>query len=248
MDSVQIKVGNENSLPLPYSTFSSRLASQKYGEEVRVGKIEYRGKIDLAALAREIANSGFNLKQDTVVYVLQSMLKNIRQRLREGYIVDAGAVSFRAVMKGTFPQGKLFSSKQNKIIVRATVPPKMRDITSLCQVTCVDTVKTPMITEVSNLVDMESGILFGESNGRIKGKCLEFDPTASDEGIRIEGDGETFAVTILKIASEEVSFRITGSVERVYENATLTFATRGGDRNRSEPVTVSVPIILKPAE
>ncbi len=248
MNTNEIKVGSQLSTKLEYVTRENRLASQRQGRSVRIGYIKYKGTIQIAEIAKQIADSGFMGKKEDVLYFTSALSDVVPKYLQAGYIVNWGdLISMKAVLKGVMGEGNLYSPKTNTLAVKATIGPALRKSVENCSVTCVDGLKVPKITDLTNLVDMASGILYAESRGHLKGKNLEFDTTASDEGITIDCSGGDISVTILKMEADEVSFLLNGEIEQTCEG-TLTFASRGGDRNRSEPMTISIPVTLKPAE
>ncbi len=212
--------------------------------QVQVGKT-----YNLQMLADEIDKRNGLANRATIIYVLQELADVLQAVLVGGDAADLGGlVTLKPSIRGTMQADGTFSDGSNTLAVTASVGPVLKDATLRATPEKIGGTALPTIESVANEVDYTEGVLYGGgTNAAIRGKFLNFDPSASDEGVFLscpEYEGDDLAVTVLKSEGGEIKCRIDGAIDAEYA-AYLIFKTRQGDKN-AEPVEMKQSITLKP--
>ncbi len=246
-----INPGSAKASKIRYTTQHNPLASQKAGKNMDIARVQTDKTYSLTELAGLISADGSFMDESDLVYALSRLSVKMQQLLVSGSAVDVGGlVTLRPVITGAIEEDGSVSASTNEIRIKATVGKILRKIAKDASLEKVGGSLMPEIERIRNEVDYTLNVLYGQgTNAELKGKRLDFDSSAADEGIFIscpEYEGDDLAIEIMDKASEEVKFKVKGEIDTTY-TATLTFKTRGGDKN-ADPVEVNREVTLKPAE
>ncbi len=246
-----LKVGTGNKSTIRYKTQRNQLASQKAGKEMSIARVYANNTYDLTDMANQLAVRGCLAKKADIKYVLDALSTLMQDLLIEGNTLDVGGlVTLTPVIKGTFEDGETFNDKKHAIVVSASAGSVLRTVTSASSVERIGGTLLPVIDSVENTIDYTADTLYGSGvTANMKGKHLSFDDAATDEGVFLacsDYAGGDLSVAVIKASATEIAFRVNGEIDATY-TATLTFKTRGGDKN-ADPITVTRTVTLKPAE
>lgn len=251
--STEIKLGSETSAVLEYVRIQNSFASKKSSKPVCVGRIKYRGSVQIAEVAAMIADSGYGIKKESVTLILSAINGIIPRLLKSGYIVNWGNLcSMRVTMRGIMEDNEFYNPKNNQLVVVSTIGPVLRNIAADCAVTCVDGMsnKFPELETVVNSVDSNVDILYAQNTpGTLTGKNLGYNSESPDEGLFLECPDYTGGDLKLQVtyANEKmINFRVEGEIDTTY-SATVKLATRAANANLTEPIVVTHDVTLKPA-
>ncbi len=241
-----VRVGSSATGTIKYKTRRNNLASQKAGEARDVAQVQIGKTYNLQMLADEIDKRNGLANRATIIYVLQEMADVLRTVLVNGDAADLGGlVTLKPSIRGTMLADGTFTEDTNTLAVTATVGPVLKDATLAATTEKIGGAASPEIESVKNTVTFEDGVLFGLTTATVKGKNLGYDALASDEGLFVDAAG--VGVEVIAATATEINFRLTGEVE-TETTAVLSFKTRGGDKNLTDPTVVTRTVTLKPAE
>ncbi len=241
-----VEMGGSSASSIQYGTFRNQLASQKAGEERNVAHVYTHKTYTLKELASALKARGVSLTRGTIFYVLQELADLMQDLLAEGNAINLGGiVRLFPTIRGTFKDGEAFDDAKHAIVVRAAAGKVVRGAASAGPAQKVGGSVSPTIESVKNTVTFEDDVLFALTTGTVKGKNLGYDASASDEGLFVDAVG--VGVEVIAATATEINFRLTGEVESE-TTAVLSFKTRGGDKNLTDPTVVTRTVTLKPAE
>ncbi len=241
-----VEMGGSSASSINYSTYHNDLASQKAGASRSVARVYTHKTYTLKELAGELKARGVSLTRGTIFYVLQELADLMQDLLAQGNAINLGGiVRLFPVIRGVFEDGETFDDSKHAIVVRASAGKVVRGAASAGPAQKRGGSVMPMINSVKNAVTFEDDILFALTTATVKGKNLGYDASASDEGLFLDAAG--VGVEVISATATEINFRLTGEVA-TETTAVLSFKTRGGDKNLTDPTVITRTVTLKPAE
>ncbi len=241
-----IDAGSTKTAKIRYKTQRNNLASQKAGKDMSVARVQTVKTYSLTEMASLIAADGSFMDEADLTYVLTRLSVKMQQLLVAGNALDVGGlVTLRPVITGPIEKDGSFNPATNKVRIKATVGNILREIAKDVALEKVGGTVSPDIESIKNTVTFEDDVLFGLTTATVKGKNLGFDASASDEGLFLDAAG--MGVEVISATATEINFRLTGEVA-TETAAVLSFKTRGGDKNLTDPTVITRTVTLKPAE
>ncbi len=241
-----IDPGSSSIAKIRYETVRNQLASQKAGTDMNVARVYTNRTYQLREMAEELVNRKVPLSRQLISYVLGELSDLMQSLLVQGNSINLGGlVKLTPVIKGTFAPGESFDASKHEIVVAASIGKVLRGAASTGSVEKVGAGLQPEIESIKNTVTFEDDVLFALTTGTVKGKNLGYDAAASDEGLFVDAAG--VGIELIAATATEINFRLTGEVE-TETTAVLSFKTRGGDKNLTDPTVVTRTVTLKPAE